>query len=287
MTTSVVIPAYKGKSLLQKNLPAIVKLGADEIVIVDDASPDGLSEFLTSNYPQIKIVKHAKNTRFPQSVNDGFKAASGEIVLLLNQDTAPDPKALKIVISHFTDSQVFAVNLNENSRSWAKAEFKHGFLQFTNGPLDDKIHSSFWGSGGSCAFRKSLWNKLGGFDTIFTPGYYEDLDIGWRAHLAGYSILWEPAAKITHATESTHKEEFEPVYLRRIKERNYLLAHWKNLDFLHLLEHKFFLILRILRHPGYMIPVFMALTHLPHILLYRLRPKFHSVSHDKLFASES
>lgn len=286
MTTSVVIPAYKGKDLLQKNLPAIAKLGADEIVIVDDASPDDLSEFLTANYPQIKIVKHAKNMRFPKSVNDGFKAASGQIVLLLNQDTAPDSTALKVVMSHFQNPQVFAVNLNENSRSWARADFKNGFLEFTNGVLDDQIHTSFWGSGGSAAFRKSLWNKLGGFDTVFTPGYFEDLDLGWRAHLAGYTILWDPHAKITHAAESTNKEEFEPVYLRRIKERNYLLTHWKNLDFPRLLEHKFFLILRILRHPGYLIPTLMALVYLPHVIACRIKQKPLTLQH-KLFASES
>lgn len=287
MTTSVVIPAYKGRTILQKNLPAVLKLGANEIIIVDDASPDGLSGFLTTNYPQIKIVKHVQNTRFPKSVNDGFAAASGEIVLLLNQDTNPDSKALQIVMSHFKDPQVFAVNLNENSRSWAKADFKNGFLEFTNGVLDDRVHSSFWGSGGSAAFRKSLWDKFSGFDTVFTPGYFEDLDLGWRAHLAGYTILWDPQAKTAHVTESTNKGEFDPVYLRRIKERNYLLTHWKNLDFSHLLEHKFFLILRILHHPGYIIPVLMALTRLPRILLYRLQPKFHQVSHDRLFASES
>ena len=276
MTTSVVIPAYKGKDLLRKNLLSITKLGADEIVIVDDASPDGTAEFLQNEYPKIKIVKHPKTTRFPTSVNDGFAAASGEIVLLLNQDTSPDSGALKTILPHFQDPQVFAVNLNENSRSWAKAEFKNGFLQFTNGPLDNRLHSSFWGSGGSCAFRKSLWNKLGGFDTVFTPGYFEDLDLGWRAHLAGYKILWDPQAKITHAAESTHKEEFEPTYLRRIKERNYLLTHWKNLDVARLLQHKFFLILRILRHPGYLVPTLMAMVYFPHIVICRIRQKFSS-----------
>ncbi|MEK7154703.1 MAG: glycosyltransferase family 2 protein [Patescibacteria group bacterium] len=286
MTTSVVIPAYKGKELLQKNLPAIAKLGAGEIIIVDDASPDGTSDFLQKEYPKIKVIHHATNTRFPTSVNDGFKASSGDIVLLLNQDTAPDPQALKKVIHHFQDPQVFAVNLNENSRSWAKAEFKNGFLQFTNGPLDSQVHSSFWGSGGSAAFRKSLWDKLGGFDTVFTPGYFEDLDLGWRAHLAGYSILWDPQARISHSAESTNKEEFEPIYLRRIKEKNYLLTHWKNLDFGRLLQHKFFLILRILRHPGYLLPTLMALVYLPHIIACRIRQKPLTLQHNP-FVTES
>ena len=286
MTTSVVIPAYKGKELLQKNLPAIAKLGAGEIIIVDDASPDGTSDFLQKEYPKIKVIHHATNTRFPTSVNDGFKASSGDIVLLLNQDTAPDPQALKKVIHHFQDPQVFAVNLNENSRSWAKAEFKNGFLQFTNGPLDSQVHSSFWGSGGSAAFRISLWDKLGGFDTVFTPGYFEDLDLGWRAHLAGYSILWDPQARIFHSAESTNKEEFEPIYLRRIKEKNYLLTHWKNLDFGRLLQHKFFLILRILRHPGYLLPTLMALVYLPHIIACRIRQKPLTLQHNP-FVTES
>ncbi|OGC92165.1 hypothetical protein A3D85_03490 [Candidatus Amesbacteria bacterium RIFCSPHIGHO2_02_FULL_47_9] len=255
MTISVVIPAFNGAKFLVANLPAVMKLGADEIIIVDDASSEPVSA------PGTKVIRHPKNLGFPVSVNDGFSATSGDIVILLNQDVKPDKDLLKYTLPHFADPKTFAVTFNEQNRSWAKAEVQDGFLQFTNGPLDNKIHSSFWASGGSSAIRKSIWDELGGFDSKFTPGYYEDLDISWRARKRGYGIVWEPKARVTHtAPESTFNKTFLRKSLQLIKERNYLLCHWKNLDSKYYPSHIYHLISKIFRHPGYFIPTLMALA---------------------------
>lgn len=254
MATSVVIPAYNGQQFLDANLPSVKSLGADEIIIVDDASIEPVSA------SSDKIIRHHKNQGFPISVNDGFSAASGEIVILLNQDVRPHPDLIKNTLPHFRDPKVFAVTFNEQGRSWAKAEIKNGFLEFTNGPLDYKTHSSFWASGGSAAFRKSYWDQLGGFDPRFSPGYYEDLDISWRARNRGYEIIWDPKAKVTHAApESTFNAKFPQKSLQLIKDRNYLLAHWKNLDPKYYPSHLYHLGSRILHHPGYLIPAAWAL----------------------------
>ncbi len=258
MITSVVISSFNGKQYLEENLPHVCKIGADEVVIVDDASTDGSADFVSQNYPQIKLVKHSKNKRFPISVNDGFAASTGEIVVLLNQDVRPDKNLIKNALPRFQNSQVFAVTFNEQDRSWAKGEFKNGFLEFTNGPRDNKIHESLWASGGSAAFRKDLWDKFGGFDPIFTPGYFEDLDLGWQARRAGYKIIWDPECKVKHLTETAFNKVFSPRQLQLIKERNYLLAHWKNLTGKQLSEHVYYLVLKILKHPGFIIPTLMA-----------------------------
>ena len=259
MTTSIVIPVWNGLDHLKSKLPKIMALGAHEVVVVDDASSDGSSEYVKQNFPEVKLVIHSQNTRFPKSVNDGFGAAKGEIVFLLNQDVTPQPDLLKFALPHFADPTIFAVTFNEQNRSWAKAEFKKGFMEFTNGPKDNKVHDSFWASGGSAAFRKSMWDALGGFDPIFTPGYFEDLDLGWRAHLAGYKILWDPKCKAKHVAETTFNKAFEPKQLQRIKERNYLLVHWKNIRGWQWIQHLFYLKLRLIKHPGYIVPVGMAL----------------------------
>lgn len=256
---SVVIPAYNGQEYLQANLPAVVALGADEVIIVDDASSDGTVDFITRKYPRIKLVRHEINQRFPISVNNGTAYASGEIIFLLNQDVKPNKDLIKNTLPHFADPQIFAVTFSEQGRSWAKGEFKNGFLEFTNGPRDNKIHESLWASGGSAAFRKDLWDKLGGFDPIFSPGYFEDFDLGWRARRAGYKILWDPKCRVDHVTESSFNQAFDPIKLRRIKERNYLLAHWNNLRGWQWIQHIFYLKLRLIKHPGYIIPVGMAL----------------------------
>mgnify|MGYP001599531231 FL=1 len=259
MTSSIVIPVFNGEEFLKANLPAVISLAADEIIIVNDASTDGSAEFIAQSFPQIKLIRHSRNCRFPISVNDGFSHATGDIIFLLNQDVNPQPDLIKKTLPHFADPKVFAVTFSEQNRAWAKGEFKNGFLEFTNGPRDNKIHESLWASGGSAAFRKDLWDKFGGFDPIFTPGYFEDLDLGWQARRAGYKIIWDPKCSVQHLAETAFNKAFSPQKLRYIKERNYLLAHWKNLTGKQLREHTHFLFLRILRHPGFIIPTLWAL----------------------------
>ncbi|OFX20549.1 MAG: hypothetical protein A2041_06660 [Bacteroidetes bacterium GWA2_31_9b] len=260
MTTSVVIPSYNGKKYLLDNLPFIIKMGVDEIVIVDDASTDGSAEFITTNYPKIKLTKHKTNKRFPISVNDGFTKASGDIVFLLNQDLRPRKDLLKNTLRHFKDSNVFAVTFNENGRSWADGKWTEGgMLEFRNGKLDNQLHDSLWPSGGSSAIRRDLWNKLGGFDPIFTPGYFEDLDLGLRVHKAGYKIIWDPECRVDHLTEGTFPKSFSTKKLQYIKERNYLIAVWKNIDSKLWPAHLISLLKRVIKGPGYMIPVLWAI----------------------------
>ncbi len=262
LLVSVVIPVFNGRDYLAKNLPSVQALGADEVIVVDDASTDGSEKYLEKIFPKVKLVRHTTNARFPISVNDGFKVAKGEIVVLLNQDVAPEKDLLKYALPHFADPKVFAVTFNEQEKSWADAEFKRGFLEYKNGKKDNQPHDSFWASGGGSAFRKELWNKLGGFDPKFSPGYFEDLDLGWRAHNLGYKIIWDPKCKIVHEGETSIKKEFSDKELGQIKERNYLLAHWKNLQSQQWSEHLQNLLLRVIKSPGYIVPLVLAIWRL-------------------------
>ena len=237
-----------------------MSLGADEVVIIDDASADGTGDWITKNFPQVKLIQHTINQGFPISVNDGFINASGDIVLLLNQDLKPKNDLIKNTLRHFKDKNVFAVTFNENGRSWADGRWTEGgMLEFTNGKLDNQLHYSLWASGGSAAFRKSIWNHLGGFDPIFTPGYFEDLDLGLRAHKEGYKIIWDPKCQVGHAISGTFPKMFSPKKLQYIKERNYLIAVWKNIDSRLWPQHIISLIKRIIKGPGYIIPILWAL----------------------------
>ena len=259
MTTSVVIPVYNGKKYLEDNLPFVNKLGVDEIILVDDASTDGSDKYIRENYADIILIKHPTNKRFPISVNDGFEKATGDIVFLLNQDLKPQKDLVKNTLEHFKNPNVFAVTFNEDGRSWADGRWVDGMLEFTNGKLDNKLHDSLWPSGGSSAIRRDLWNKLGGFDPIFTPGYFEDLDLGLRAHTAGYKIIWDSKCKVDHLTEGTFPKSFPAKKLQYIKERNYLIAVWKNIDSNLWPTHVVSLIKRIIKHPGYLVPTIWAL----------------------------
>ncbi len=269
MKISVVIPAYNGWRYLKQYLPAVLSLGADEVIVVDDASSDCTSENLHAHFPDVHVITHTKNSRFPKSVNDGFAAASGECVILLNQDVKPDSKLINCFMPFFKNPDIFAVSLNEEGNAWADAKFSGGFLNYFNGQNKPSSHPSFWASGGSAVFRRDLWKKLGGFDTTFSPGYFEDLDLGWRAWKSGYQIVWSKAAKVFHERETAFKKAFSSDELTHIKERNFLLVHWKNLDSGKIPSHIFAVCRRLVRHPGYVRPLLAALARLPHILVAR------------------
>lgn len=259
MRTAVVIPAYNGEKYFKENFKDVVQMGVDEVVVVDDASTDGTANYLKENYPTIKLVKHRTNMRFPITVNDGFANADADIVFLLNQDLKPKPGLVKNALKHFSDPQVFAVTFNENNRSWADGFWKDGMLEFKNGISDGKLHESLWPSGGSSAIRKKYWDNLGAFDPIFTPGYFEDLDIGLRASKAGYKTIWDPKCEVDHLTEGTFPKSFSSKKLQYIKERNYLIAVWKNIDPKLWPSHILSLLKRVTLGPGYIIPLLMAI----------------------------
>lgn len=269
MKFSVVIPAYNGASFLKSNLPAVFQLKAAEVILVDDASSDNTSDFVLENFPQIKFFHHSNNKGFPYAANYGFTQASGDIVILLNQDVNPRPDLIKVVRPFFKEPFLFAVTFNESNRSWAKARMANGWLEYENGDSSFSQHPSLWASGGSAAFRKSIWDSLGGFDQSFSPGYLEDLDLGYRAHKRGYHILWVSNARVSHTPESTFSHLFPASSLVRFKDRNYLIAHWKNLDVKNLWIHCLAVLDRILQHPGYIIPAFMALRYLPNMVTFR------------------
>jgi GT2 family glycosyltransferase len=271
MTSVVVIPAYNGLAYLQANLPAVLALNTNEVIVVDDASTDGTSEFIRQTYPHIHLITNASNQRFPKSVNIGFAATTADVVFLINQDVQPDRDLVRRTLPYFKKrSRLFALSFNEGKFGWAKVSFRDGFINYSSA-VSPSAHTSFWASGGSCAVRKSIWDQLGGFDPVFTPGYHEDLDIGWRARKRGYEILWVPEARVEHEREATFPKTFPPPYLQRIKDRNYLLCQWKNLDTPNLWIHLVAVFGRCLRHPGFLVPVAMAKWHWPHILAYRAR----------------
>ncbi|KKT58467.1 MAG: Glycosyl transferase, family 2 [Candidatus Amesbacteria bacterium GW2011_GWB1_47_19] len=288
MTVSVIIPAYNGLEFIKSNLDTVLALKAGEVIVVDDASTDGTAGYITRNYPLVKVIALSQNVRFPKAVNLGVKKASGDIIVLLNQDVKPESDLLKSVLPHFSQSGLFAVTFHEQKYSWASAHINQGMLEFSDGTRDNRIHASFWASGAGSAFRKSMWRELGGFDESLTPGYYEDLDLGWRAHKRGYNIIWDPEAKISHIRETAYPKAFPAGYLHRIKERNFLLVQWKNLDRKYLLSHISSLISRVTHHPGFLVPALMAVVRLPQVLIFRNREKkYIRTADDRLFTEFS
>ena len=181
-----------------------------------------------SQFPNFKVIFNNRNRGFIYSCNRGVKEAKGEFVVLLNSDVVPKKGFLEATLPHFRDPEVFAVSFNEQQFGWAKIWWRGGFIHHGVGGRPNKPHITAWASGGSAVFRKSIWEKLGGFDPLYHPFYWEDFDLGYRAWKAGYKIVWEPKAVVEHRHESTISR-LDRQYVEIIKERNQLLFIWKNI----------------------------------------------------------
>lgn len=239
-SVSVVIPNYQKQPLI-KHLPVVIKAcpGA-EIIVVDDASPDDTVAYVKKHFPRIKLVVNKTNQRFAVSCNNGFQAAKGEIVVLLNSDVAPKPNFLKPLLKHFDDELVFAVSCLEIQKSGVSGrnycQFKRGFLIHSAAPIGSG--SNCWATGGSSAFDRKKYLKLGGMDALYQPAYWEDIDLSWRAREKfGYKVIFEPKSQVFHNHEVTNVSVFGKKKIEIMALRNQLLFVWKNIRGKRLLEH--------------------------------------------------
>ena len=291
MKVSIITPNYNGKELLKKNLPKVFDaVGNAEIIVFDDASTDGSLKVLDSFKSKIKVIKNEKNFGFSSTVNFGVKAAEGDIVILLNTDVIPERGFLSPLLSHFKDDKVFAVGCMDKNKEEGKIVlrgrgigfWKRGFLIHARGEVNKT--NTLWVSGGSGAFRKSIWEKLGGFDNLYNPFYWEDIDLSYRAIKSGFKVLFEPKSVVFHEHEKgAIKKNFLPSQIKSIAYRNQFIFVWKNatdldLQFSHLFWLPYHFIKAFIRLDlAFFKGFFNAFIKLPQIIKSSLR-------NQKLFA---
>lgn len=278
---SIVIPNWNGRELLEKQIPFVIaakrfeESNVREIIVVDDKSSDDSVDFLKNNFAgDVAIIRHTVNRGFSATVNTGVRTARGEFIVLLNTDAVPEKDFLRAAIPLFRDKDVFAISFHEKGYGPARGSFKDGFVAHEPLVEDTKVQKTFWVSGGSGVFRRSLWMKIGGLDEkLFSPFYWEDVDLSYRAMKRGYKLLWDTNARIFHSHEGTVKK-LPPKFTQGVRERNQLLFIWKNITSPNLFrKHLVGLLARIARHPGYIRVFFNALFYIRAVLAARSKEK--------------
>jgi GT2 family glycosyltransferase len=192
-----------------------------EIIVVNDGSSDEtilfMEDFIKSHKEvPITLKNNKKNLGFSPTVNNGVKEARGEIVILLNTDVTPDKDFILPLLPYFESDTTFAVGCMDKSvegdkivlRGRGVGKWKEGYLKHRLGDLDK--NDTLWVSGGSGAFRKSLWDKLGGLCELYTPYYWEDIDLSYRALKAGYAIYFEKNSAVLHKHEEGVIKKTQP-----------------------------------------------------------------------------
>lgn len=302
-SVSIVIPSWNGKALLQRFFPSVIEAcksydGESEIIIIDDGSTDGTKGFICENYPQVRLIRLSSNQGFCHACNLGMKEARGDIVVLLNNDMLVEKDFLMFLLGHFENEKVFGVrpglkwledktDFDFNS-FFIGLRWKWGLIELPMLKVQNRKISRYISciSGGAGAFDRNKWLEMGGFDESFSPFYYEDVDISYRAWKRGWIILYEPHSHVYHLPSSTIRRLFSPNYIEEISERNRYFLVWKNIrNPLFILYHLFFIPLRILISflptQSYKLKGFLlALKRLKRIIKARYREKECSVRTD-------
>lgn len=238
---SVVIPNWNGKDLLEKYLPSVIEaMGGNEIIVVDNGSSDGSAEFVRAAFPQVTVLALPENLGFGGGSNAGFRAASNDIVVLLNSDMRVAPDFLAPLLEGFADPEVFAVscqiffsdpNKLREETGLTQAWWQDGMLRVRH-RIDDHVRDlfpCFYGGGGSCAFDRRKFLELGGFDHLLAPFYLEDTDLGYMAWKRGWKVLYQPRSVVYHEHRGTIGKKFTYEYIQSVLNKNFLLFCQKNI----------------------------------------------------------
>ncbi|MDH4162898.1 MAG: glycosyltransferase [Nitrospirota bacterium] len=238
---SVVIPNYNGTTLLKDNIPSIINAlnrwgGPHEIIIVDDCSVDESCKVIMREFPAVKLIVNQANAGFSRTCNRGFAEARYPIILCINNDVKAEPDFVAPLLTHFSDSGVFAVTPNILAERDGKNQgivsggFGKGFIRGGFAPLDARggVRENLYAVGACVAYDAAKLRDLGGYAEIYCPYLFEDVDLSYRGWKRGWKSLYEPASTVHHFSSATIGRTKKRVK-RTIYFRNRFLFHWINL----------------------------------------------------------
>ncbi len=244
---SVIIPNFNGVRFLPTLFEALARQSFRdfEIILADDASTDNSVAFTEANYPAVRVLLNRRNLGFVRTCNLAVDAAHGRLLVLLNNDTEPDPlwlAELAKVACAQPDAAIIASKMllfDERTKLHTAGDLmgcdgvprNRGVWETDHGQYDGQP-AIFSGSGGGSAFRREAWLQLGGFDEDFWM-YLEDVDFGFRAQLAGWRAVFAPNAHIYHHLSATGGGVMSSYYVGR----NTLWTLAKNMPTTLLLRH--------------------------------------------------
>lgn len=202
-STSIIIPCFNQLKYTMKCINSIIKYTKEpyELVLIDNGSTDGTSKYFEKLYQdklKLIIIKNSTNIGYGAACNQGIKAATGNYIMLLNNDTVVTEGWLTrmlIVGNNFQDIGIIGPRSNEvsgaqkivnisykNEQEMHEYAQKRAVLHLAQGFATNRA------VGFCMLIKKEVVDFIGGFDLRFGLGNYEDDDICLRARIAGYKI---------------------------------------------------------------------------------------------------
>lgn len=212
--TAIVIVSYNACYMMQKNLECIrdtLLEGSYRILVVDNASEDGIREWLREQ-KDVLLIENQSNVGFAPACNQAVRmlreTGGREDIFLLNNDTRLTPNALFwLRMGLYQEERVGAVGSLSNyagNRQQLDIEFTlpgeylaYGAKQ--NIPLNMPYEERVRLSGFAMLVRGHVWDQTGGMDEAFAPGYFEDDDISMKISRTGYRLMVCRNSFIYHA----------------------------------------------------------------------------------------
>ncbi len=218
----VVVPNWNGRHFLPRCLGALSAQSFPDfsVIVVDNGSTDGSVAWLREHAPSVRVIANAANRGFAAAINQGIRTGDSEYVVTLNNDTEPDPGWLEaLVAAADSDNRVgmcaskmlFAdpphlinsagICIDPVGIAWDCRGGEPDLSSKENIPTE-----VFGPCAGAALYRRAMLDEIGLFDEDFFA-YLEDVDLAWRARLAGWRALHVPTARVYHVHSGTLGED--------------------------------------------------------------------------------
>lgn len=229
---SVIIPNWNGKRFLQECIDSLkAQTFQDfETILVDNGSTDGSAQFVEEAYGGfVRIIRIEKNLGFTGGNNAGIRAAKGEYIVLLNNDTWTDPYWLEELVKVTSvdprigmwGSKIYSYDKRDQIEGVGELIYRDGLCR-SRGQFEqdrgqyEKMEEIFFPPGCGAMYWKKVFDEIGLFDEDFFT-YADDVEIGIRARLKGWKGLYVPKAIIYHKNSGTGGQysPFKAFYVER------------------------------------------------------------------------
>ena len=238
---SIVIPVYNH---FEHTLACLRALAAHpprvacEILVIDDGSRDDTVTCL----PQVQGLRYevrASNGGFIEACNDGVARSRGTYVVLLNNDTVPQPGWLDALLDTFAQAPgtglVASQLLYPDGRLQESggvifsdgSGWSYGRFESADDPRYAFLRDADYASGAALMLPRALWDSLGGFDPRYRPAYYEDTDLAFQVRDRGLRVQVQPASRVVHDEGTSNGTDLNSgVKAHQVRNQQVFAAKW-------------------------------------------------------------